>query len=333
MNKKIIAIAIASALTAPAAMADIKISGSFYGEVVNRSDDANVANTNSEAFSDGTVTPAAPGEATTAFEDGGKNALNFTATSGNVYGKMGLDVGPGAGQTAGGAGTLKYRDFFIGYKFGDASVQFGTMSGAVKNLEKDPYIATFLQSRGTYAEARTSGAYGSSSYISNVVQYKGKVGAGTLIAQYDPTADVNSSTNEGHMGVSYAAKAGGVGYFVGYNNGTGADVDGVDQTNMKLGASMKFGTIKAGLTYTAADNDGTKWSSIALTADMALGNGLSANVGYGQSTGDANEGVSYRVAVNKSLAKNANLYAGIGSSTPDGGDAATVVGLGMGIKF
>ena len=323
MNKKLIAIAVASVMAAPVAMADVTISGAFYGELVNRNADG-IVTANTEDTTSGT----------TAFEDGGKNALNFTATSGNVYGKMGLDVGPGA-AVAGGNATLKYRDFHIGYKFGDASLQFGSMNGASKNLEKDAYIATFLQLRNTYADSATAGAYGSSSYVSNVIQYKGKVGAGTLIAQYDVTDNVNSSANEGHMGLSYAGKASGVGYFVGYNTGTGADVDGVDQTNMKLGASMKFGAAKVGLMYTSSDNDGAVNSSIAVDANMSMGNGLSANVAYGQETGDrtAEEGTTLRLAVTKSLAKNASIYAGYQTNTPDGGDAANELGLGMGLKF
>ena len=332
MNKKIIAIAIASALTAPVAMADVTVSGRFAGELINNNDAA-------------AKYPEVAGDATTNFQDGGANTLAFTASSGNVYGKMGLNVGPEAGAaTAEFAPT--YRDFYIGYKFGAASLQFGTMNGAIKNLEKDMFIATFLQTRGTFAEAATGvivagpgGAtkkytYGSSGYVSNIIQYKGKVGGGTLIAQYNPTSDMNDyfDPDEGHMGVSYAGKASGINYYVGYNNGVGNDHDGVTQSNMKLGGSMKFGAVKAGLNYTSADNDGFKWTAVAIDATMGLGNGLSANVNYGMSSGDL-EGTTTRVAINKSLAKNANIYAGIQTNAPEVGDDATEVGLGLGISF
>ena len=43
MNKKIIAIAIASAMAAPAAMAEITVSGSFYGELLSKNTAASVA--------------------------------------------------------------------------------------------------------------------------------------------------------------------------------------------------------------------------------------------------------------------------------------------------
>ena len=323
MNKKIIALAIAAAVASPAAMADLKISGAFYGEILSKNEAA------STGISEGTAS-------TLGFADGGKNALNFTATSGNVYGKMGLDVGPGAGALPSGAATLKYRDFFIGYKFGDASLQFGTMSGAIKNLEKDAYIATFLQTRGTAAEASTSSKpYGSSGYVGNVIQYKGKVGGGTLIAQYNPGSDLIAAINddEGHMGISYAAKSAGVNWYVGYNNGAGSDADATDETNMKLGASMKFGTIKANLDYSTADDGASDWSSISIGATMDMGNGMSANVNYGMMSTDGGDPTALRLAVTKSLAKNAVIYAGYESLDPDGGDSSDTIGLGMGIKF
>ena len=326
MNKKIIAIAIASAMAAPAAMADVTVSGAFYGEILSLNAEAANGSYNE-----------ANGQSTMTFADGGKNTLAFTATSGNVYGKMGLNVGPGSAAPSGDFQPT-YRDFFIGYKLGgDASIQFGTMNGAVKNLEKDAYIATFLQSRGTYADAVTAGKYGSSSYVSNVIQYKGKVGNGTLIAQYNPNSDVADAFNndEGHMGISYAAKAGGVSYYVGYNNGAGGDATTTDDTNMKIGASMKFGSIKAGLDYSTADTGTADETAIAVNATMDLGNGMSANVLMGSTTASAggNEGTYTRLAVTKSLAKNASIYAGYANHNPDGGDAATIIGIGMGVKF
>jgi len=330
MNKKIIAIAIASALAAPAAMADLTISGAFVGELVSRNKESAVTVTNLQENA---------ADATMAFKDGGKNAINFMATSGNSYGKLGLDVGPGAGQTAGGAGTLKYRDFFICHKFGDSSVQFGTMAGAVKNLEKDMFIATFLQTRKTYAEAATATNFGSSSYISNVIQYKGKVGPGTLIAQYDPTSKVPPSTNAGPAGISFSAKSGGINWYVGYNNGVGNDTSGTTHSNMKVGGNMKFGAVKLGLNYSAAKTDvsgtTTNWSAAAVDATMDMGNNMSLNANIGVTSGDK-EGTSMRLAVMKNIDKNTFIYGGYTSTDPKkptDSDAQTKLGLGMGIKF
>ena len=320
MNKKIIAIAIASALAAPVAMADVTVNGALGGDLVSRNDASALTSTNTTDTTAGTI----------AIEDWGATKVDFNAKTGNVFGKLSLNMGPGAN-----AGTApSYRDYFIGYNFGGgASFQFGVMAGAAKNLEKDAYIASFLQTRGTFAEARTSGAYGSSSFIHNVLQFKFKAGPGTLAVQYDPTDNVNSSDNSGHAGVAYSGKAGGADFYASYNNGAG-DESANSQSNMKLGGGMKFGTIKAGLTYTSADDGAVTWSAISAGATFDFGNSLGLNVNYGVTTGDATkDGDSLRLAVTKGLGKGAKVYGGYTSHTPDGGETQTMVGFGMGIKF
>ena len=319
MNKKIIAIAIASALAAPVAMADVTITGALGGDIVSRNDAAST--TNNEVNT----------SATMAMEDFGATKVEFNAKTGNVFGKLGLNMGPGATGTT--LTNPTYRDYFIGYQINAAtSFQFGNMAGSAKNLEKDQYIASFLQTRGTYAEARTGSRFGSSGFMHNVLQLKMKAGPGTLVVQYDPTDNVNSSDNEGHIGLGYSGKTGGVNFYGSYNNGTGADTT-ADQSNMKLGAAMKFGAIKAGLTYTSADTAGSVKSAISIGGTMDLGNKLDVNVNYGVTTGDAGEGDSLRVAVTKGLGKGAKIYGGYTSHTPDGASTQTMVGVGMGIKF
>ena len=331
MNKKIIAIAIASAMAAPAAMAEMSISGNFGGDFVSSSKGAGSA-------ADTTAT-------TRQFEDNGASKIDFNATSGSAFGKFGFNMGPGAaGVDSNGDTNFNspvYRDYFLGYKFsGGSSFQFGTMAGAAKNLEKDNLIATFLQTRGTYAEARTSGAYGSSGFIKNIIQYKMKAGDANVTIQYDPTDNFVNSTNEGHAGISVAGKASGINYWVSYNNGIGGDkgltntTATVSQSNMKAGGSMKFGSIKATLNYTSADDATNKWNAIAVTGDMGLGNGLSVQATLAQTSGDAaKKGAFTRVAVIKSIGPKARMYAGITNNKPKGGVSADQVGLGMSVKF
>ena len=74
MNKKIIAIAIAAAMTAPVAMADIMVSGRMAGELVS-------------SESDGTnPTP-------TVMKDSGMARIYFDATMGNAFAQMGYKSG------------------------------------------------------------------------------------------------------------------------------------------------------------------------------------------------------------------------------------------------
>lgn len=343
MNKKLIAIAIATALTAPAAMADIKISGIVGGHFTLSDKNANLKTTADQTKS------------SREFADAGFTRLVFDGTSGNSYARIALDKRLGRDVhthtadvnivavpftgTVTSDPTSAYasinRDQYIGHKFGKSSFQFGRMAGAAKNLEKDPLIATFLQSRGTAAEALAGGGkFGSSSFIDSLIQYKTKAGGMTIIAQYDPT-DNTSTTNSGHIGVSAKGKAGAVTYWVSYNNGAANVTGGAssNQVNAKIGASMKLGSVK--LTVNMADSQngsgGNKTTGTMVLANMGLGNGLSVDVGY---AGNGDRGTWLRAGVIKKLSAGANAYAGLVSTTPPGGGTGvTTMGAGMTVKF
>jgi hypothetical protein len=321
MNKKIIAIAIATAMAAPVAMADMKVSGVFGGDIVSTS----------KGFGYGADTS----KSSVAFEDNGASQINFNVTEGATYGKFGFNMGPATGTSP------AYRDYFLGYKFdGGSTLQFGTMAGALQNLEKDQLIATFLQVRNTYAEAKTAVPYGSSSFVKNLIQYKMAVGGANINVQYDPTSNNTASTNEGHAAIAVTGKAGAVSYWLGANNGVGSDKGAlgtaatVKNSNSKIGAAMTFGTVKASLNYSAADNATNKWNAITLDLTMGLGNGMDVILTGAQTGGDVSKRGSFtRLAVVKNLSKKARFYAGLANNKPKSGTAEDQLGAGMTIKF
>ena len=352
MNKKLIAIAVASVMAAPVAMADIKISGRV-------AQDFTITDTDGAANDKRGIS------------DSGHTRLQFDGTSGNAYARIALDERLGRGDHAHdtdtpaitaadlplAADTLTSdktstddktkRDSYVGYKFGGGtSVQVGRMAGVAKNLEKDPYIATFLETRSTIGNSYTSSRFGSSSFIDGIVQLKMKAGAATVAVQFGPAEYAND--NNGHIGVSVAGKAGAVRYWASYNNGS-ADGDSSaatypSQSNIKLGGEMKFGKVKASLNYTSMDKDaavaaaGTATDSIALAANMGMGNGLSANVAFATRSGDvaADDATFIRLAVTKKLGKGVKVYGGY--TTTDYDDASAKAdtgefGVGMLVKF
>lgn len=313
MNKKIIAIAIASAMAAPAVMADVTVSGRMGGHLTSSSKEAAA----------GTDTTASSRE----FKDNGASRLQFDAKTGKAFARIAASA---AGLLGGGGFTG--RDAYLGYKIGGGAISFGRMAGAAKNLEKDPYITTFLEMRTSIAQAVSATKYGSSGFINSIVQYDTKVGGMKLIVQFDPTDNTGQSDNEGHLGASLAGKAGGVNWWAAYNNGS-ADGTGVssNQTNAKVGASMKFGKTK--LTVNVTDTKLTNENKITATsvdANFGLSGGLSANVGYAS---NSDNGTWVRAAVMKNLAKGADVYAGITTVTPVTGTGATVIGAGAVVKF
>ena len=316
MNKKLIAIAVASVMAAPVAMADVKISGRIPQDFTSTSKEGGAGTVATDSYR--------------TIGDSGQGRIQFDFGEGNAFARVAYDTRAASGITK--------RDNFIGYKFGAMKFALGRMPGAAKNLEKDPFIATFLQTRNTYAEAATAKQYGSSSFISNLAELSGKSGSVAWKVQYDATDNTGTSTNEGHLGLGVKGKAGGVAWWASYNTGTGSNTTGIDQTNTKVGASMKFGKIKATLNLTGADNGAAtnnSWNAVAVSANMGLGNGASVDFTYASTSGDR-EGTYTRLAYANKLNKSATVYAGATISDPKkptDTDAVTVFGAGMTVKF
>jgi len=318
MNKKLIAIAIATAMTAPVAMADVKISGRVAGHLTIFTHD--VATNDS-----------------TGFGDAGQSRLQFDGTSGDAYARVAYDTRNGFGGAAS-AG----RDIFVGYNLGGGtSIQFGRMGTAGKNLEKDQYIATFLQTRNGVAEAVTSKEFGSSSFVGHLIQAKMKAGAATITVQYDVADQAGAASgHEGHTAVSVAGKGGPVRYWASYNNGAANGTDGAATTspsNIKVGAEMAFGKAKVALNYTSADNDtgaAGESNSIAVTGEIGMGNGLSMNAGFATKDNGGVDETWMRIAVAKKLNAGTMAYAGYTATTSDTPSSDTsTLGAGMIVKF
>ena len=330
MNKKIIAIAIAAAMSAPV-MADVTVSGALGGDLTS----------NNKAYGSAkSVDDTAKSSIT--FNDNGMSQVNFNVTEGDSYAKLGLNVGGAANTTDSNddtnTGSPVYRDFFIGHNLGGGmKFQFGTMSGALKNMEKDPYIATFLQLRGTNGLTQTDKQFGSASFVSDLLQLTMKAGSANIKIQYDATDNDFGSSSQGHTAVGVNGKAGAVAYFAGFSNGTSGEKDADSASNVKIGASMKFGAVKATLMVTTSDTGATDGAAqgTVIMADMGLGNGMSVNAGYGQVDHDLDtkDGTWVRLAVAKKLSKKATVYGGYTSSETDDNDAVTRIGAGMTVKF
>ena len=310
MNKKIIAIAIATAMAAPVAMADIKVSGRVGGHLTN------TGSNNGNA-------------AVTTFADNGQTRLQFDGTAGNAYARIALDERLGRDNAAAGSYTRTKRDNYAGYKASFGKIQFGRMGGALKNIDKDPMIGTFLETRGTAGTA--GGQFGSSSFVDHLVQYSTKAAGVKVKVQYDFGDNTAATGHEGHMAVSAVGKAGPVGYYVGFNNGTDGESSNGAQ-NVKLGASMKFGSVKAQVGIEQNDTNAAKLQRIQLMVGMGIGKGMNVHFGYGMNDG-ANDPTHIRLAVSQKLSKGASIYGGLAMADDSATDAVQTIGLGMTVKF
>lgn len=250
MNKKVIAMAIAAAMVAPlTAQAEdgFSIGGAMRLE----------AGVNSNTGF--------------AYTDKGGSKIEMKYNMGGMMAKYAIDM----------RDTKAYgnRDVYIGMKFGDWQVTYGSINQATKNLEKDPFIATIFELRGNGNVYQGSGGY--SEYDN--VQVMGKVGEMTVAL--DTSAGVGTRNGTGGFGLGVK----GANWFAGY------DANGVTKAGIKLDA------IDVGY-------DANGGILLGYTMDAAGG---MVNVAYGSGNG------FYRVAW-KGKAVGTNVHAGIVGTSAGG---------------
>lgn len=315
MNKKILTAAIGAALIAGplAAQADLKISGRIAGSLYSE---------------DGTIQ----------FQDHGNTRLQFDVKDDSGwFARLAKDLRLGRLRTTAAPITITSattttftvvgndqslrtdRDQYVGYKGGMGSFSFGRIPGAVKNLEKDPFIATFLEYRTALVKG---GSLGSSSFRNSLIQYSNKFGDASVKVQYGPD-DVHGTKGDIHLGIK--AKAMGANVFLGYNN-----LGDSGNTFYKLGASMKFGDMKGKFYYESdgsrAAGDETTW---VLGGEMGLGDGQIIDVSYSDK-GTTRGSSAYRVAYMKKASKKARYW--IGYTQNGSGNTADAATYGAGAR-
>ena len=331
MNKKIIAIAIATAMAAPVAMADVKVSGQIGAALVQASKGFTVP-TSSGLGASATDTT----KSYRAMQDSGLSKVNFSGKDGDVSFMIGLDVRSVMG---GSSASIAGRDFWIGHKLGAGTFSFGRMGSALAGIEGDKYNATFLEMRRTAAVASPENTNSDSFTKGPVLQYAMKAGGAAIKVQYDANDNTAASTSEGYYAVSVKGQAGNVGYFAGVNNGAGTEGTPANkESTTKIGASMKFGAAKVTAMMMASDdNTAIDSSSTAIFADFGVGSGTSVGVGYGMQTkGAANKDTWMRLAVTKKLSKSSSLFGGYVAKHDDSATTnkdTNGMGIGMKVKF
>jgi len=301
MNKKVIAMAVTAALAAPLAAqaSDLKISGRVGADLTSNT-------------------------AGTAFSDSGQSRIQFDATDeSGWFARYAMDVRLGRLQQEIGDPT-KFRtdrDQYVGVKVGGGSLAFGRITNVGANLEKDAFIATFLQLRGGAVDGT---AYGSASFMNNDIQYKMK--AGDLNVGLDYILP-DSATDQGHYGLALSGKAGSLGYYVGMNNGNAATANTGGVT--KAGIRMPLGGMDLSVGYDAVD-DAAKTSKIHLGVGMKMGGGL-LDVTFADKGAD-NTNTYYRVAFMKKASDSASWHVGV-VQNGSAGSNDQAVGAGVVVKF
>ncbi len=194
MNKKIIALAVASAFAAPmAAQAEIKVYGQAQVEY---------------AQFGGTLTDG------TAVLDNARGRLGFKSTEdlGNglkALAKFEFKIDTSDGSSSGGNQPFTKREMMIGLKGGFGEFQAGRLKTAYKytgGVKYDPFVATVLEARGNLGMTGKIGlgsiknAAGHNGFVDDSIAYKNKFGNLHFWLTYDlddggATGNLDANTN------------------------------------------------------------------------------------------------------------------------------------------
>jgi len=335
MNHKVLAIAVAAALTAPmAAQADIKFSGTIQAEIASTE--------KGDSGERKTVTSDALG---TSHLNGGPNNIKFRFDEklGNglsAYGQYRSTFNTFTGS------NVSTQEIFVGLKGANVHGQFGRMTGAYKKRlgQLDPFAATALQARGLGGGMTGSrmgggakaikGEFGHNSYISNAMELGLNYGGFSLILQgaFDDNDD-NGEDNAGLFEVRYAASNWSV-FVAGAYNDFGDVTDSVTNvvtndddnddngSNLKAGGTVKFGGLSIAAQYEKADLgtfDGSQDAEYIFgSAQYSINNvSLGAWVGGYSSDVENEDALSFAVGAKYHFSKRTMLYAGYRDTDSD----------------
>ena len=329
MKKKLIALAIAGAMTAPmAAMADVKISGGLQSQVGSISN----GDTNLRMGSGGIQ------------DSNGQDFGTFGAMHINASESLGGGMTALASygfniQTGGGINT---RQAFVGL-----SGDFGTvLAGQIQRpytsstVGWDPFLGTFMQARGN---GGMGGSFSSQLYggeMPNVLAYANEFGGVRLVAG----VVVDQTTENNHAySFSINAPVGPVELAFAHIDASehGSAYDGDD--GPALANVDKAAATKVGVRYSAGDltvagqyemfDDGLgDGNAMFMTASYKIGaNTLSASVGMeDEEVGDR---TYMAFGVLHALSQKSRLHAGIRMTDWDNGDDETAIGAGLRVSF
>jgi len=207
MNKKVLAVAVASALVAPViAQAEVTLSGTIQAEVTG----GDVGNSDNNTIKTQDVQGASYGAGPNAIRIDFSERLSSGITA---WGRYAAAFNTFNNQ------SLGREEAFVGLKGSSAYIRFGTLGGAYKNsLDNDPFSGTSLQAYGS-AGGMTGSRFGHDDYMDNIVEIGFKFGGFSAIFQgvadeternYDPVTGESLGYDRNGNPIMQAQDGGGI---------------------------------------------------------------------------------------------------------------------------
>ena len=342
MKKKLIALAVAGAMTIPmAAMAEVQISGGLQTQLVSlggsdQTDKGLHMMSGGQTAGDGMTW----------------GAVNFSASHDLGNGmkalvKYGFNVQSGGDNT--GQAGLSTRDAYVGLAGGFGAVLAGRMSHPYKTatVSWDPFVATFMQARGNggMGGAAAGALYGTES--SNALAYANTFGSVKVVAAVlvdegkDPNDATKTAGNHG-MAISVNIPVGPMEIALAHadlsemryvsNNQTAF---GKDTAASKVGVKYNAGDLTVAAQYEMLDKAIGDGNAMFVTASYKMGaNTISASIGQEDKElrGAADSGSYMAVGVTHSMSKKARVFAGYRASELNAAKTNSV-GAGLRVSF
>ena len=344
MKKKLIALAIAGAMTAPmAAMADVKISGQLQTQLVSAG--------GSDAGAKGLY-----------MSDGGmienQRAGNWGALSVNASHDLGNGMKALASygfnistQNGIGNSAIGTRQAYVGLAGDFGAVLAGRMNHPYKTatIGWDPFVATFMQARGNggMGGGAAGALYGAET--NNALAYAGTFGgvrvvAALVVDDADDTTNDKTVGNHG-MAISVNVPVGPVEIALAHadlsENQTFSNQylaafgspQVKDLSATKIGVKYSAGDLTVAAQYEMFDEGLGDGNAMFVTGSYKMGaNTISASVGMEDD--DLRDGTYMAVGVSHAMSSQASVFAGFrASDLLDGEYKTNAVGAGLRVRF
>jgi len=330
MNKNLIALAVAAALTVPMiAQAEVKVSGAVQGEIGSMKQGTGDRQT---------VTGGPLGALSAA---GGPNKIRFDVSEklgGGLTGFARFDWSYDTFQDRGSSGSnFNNREKYVGIKGSMAHFKMGRIQGVYKTstLGYDRWAATGLQARKT-GGGMSAGAFGHNSFIDDVLEAGVKFGGFKATIQGIIDESVNAkgvSRKNSYLGeLKYGMKNWEI---AAVGSRQRDDVADLSLTNWKVGGKYTLGGLYLALQYESVeDNDNamglmTK-GSVGVDGEVEAADFMWGSIGYRMGNVELNgwvaglkadtlnaagmlttaDATSYAVGVKYHFSKNMQVYAG-----------------------
>ncbi len=329
MNKKILALAVGSALALPmAAQAKVVVYGHAQVEIGN------------EDISGGTDQNFSRDEARGRF---GIKASEKLGNGMTAFAKFEFRTDTSDGITPNGSAT-NAREQAVGLKGSFGTVEAGRLKSPYKYLggvTYDPFVATTLEARGNGGQSKGelgNGAYGHSSFMSNSIAWKSNnfngLSVWVLVSldEEDSTTSAGASDGDYSIGLRYKNGPLEVGV-VTISNSDGTDGVSADRDATKVFGQYKWGNHKFSGSYESLDVGASDTNVWFFGYQLRAGNNTFV-AQFGNTDPDVGtETDYYTVGMIHHLSKKTRLFGGIRNTDKGTGGETDVYSIGLRVIF